>query len=225
MKNKGAENKRTVIALSLLVILALLISSCGIGGLSTPTDTPRPTDGATGTEDRIAELEAQIVALMQDRELTSKEQQKLIAELRAEIAELKDEKKESETERPTETEPPVTFAYVVENGRAVITSVNTSQESVTFPSVIDGYTVSGIGSRALSSNSVKSVVISSGIEKIDWFAFSGCIALSSVSVPASVTSVGYGAFDNTSRALVIYCARDSFAHKYAQSYGITYDIT
>lgn len=219
------KNKRAVVALSLVAVLIFLVSSCGFGGITAPSDSTQSTADTNGSDDRIAELEAQIVALMQDRELTAKEQQKLIAELRAEIAALKDEKKDTETARPTETAPPVTFVYVIENGKAVITSVNTTEESVTIPSVIDNYAVSGIGSRALSSNTVKSVVISSGIEKIDWFAFSGCIALSSISIPASVTSVGYGAFDNTARSLVIYCARDSFAHKYAQSYGITYDIT
>jgi hypothetical protein len=75
------------------------------------------------------------------------------------------------------------------------------------------------------SKTVESIIISSGIEKIDWFAFKNCPNLVSVTIPDTVNSIGYGAFDNSSKSFVIRCSRDSFAHRYAQSYGLTYDIT
>ena len=162
---------------------------------------------------------------MQSQEISKSEQQQLLNELKAELEALKSTEKPKETSAPIQTDPPTIYNYTLQNGYAVITSVTTTEESITIPAIIDNHQVSAIGSNALNSTTVKSVIISPGIEKIDWFAFSGCISLSSVSIPDSVTSVGYGAFDNTSKALTIHCNRDSFAHKYAQSYGITYDIT
>lgn len=221
------KKKNIIYIISLLLILLITATSCN-SSLFSPTDTSGstlPAPSATDATDRIAELEAKIVALMQSQELSKTEQQKLIAELKAELESLKSTEKPKETSAPAETEPPTTFSYTIQNGRAVITDIITKEESITIPSVIDSYQVVSIGSEALSSDTVKSVIISSGIQKIDWFAFSGCFALSSVSIPDSVTSVGYGAFDNTAKNLTIHCSRDSFAHKYAQSYGITYDIT
>lgn len=218
------KKKNVVFAVSLLLILILGISSCN-GNKPSGSDTAPPSETVAPSDDRISQLEAQIVALMQSQELSKTEQQKMVAELKAQLEALKSTDTPKETTAPTETEPATTFNYTLENGRAVITSINTKEETVTIPSVIDSYQVYSIGSEALNSNTVKTVNISSGIEKIDWFAFSGCFALSSVSIPDSVTSVGYGAFDNTSKSLTIHCSRDSFAHKYAQSYGITYDIT
>ena len=132
---------------------------------------------------------------------------------------------DDETEKPTEADKQSAFKYTLVNGLATITSIISNEENIVIPSVIDGYRVNAIGTEALSSGAVKSITISAGIEKLDWFAFKNCPALSSVSIPDSVSSIGYGAFDNASASLIIRCTRDSFAHRYAQSYGLTYDIT
>ena len=214
------KKKPFLIAISLLVILMTVISSCNMQPQSpSDTDETQPTEDNT----RIKELEAQLILLMQNQQLSDNERKQEISKLEAEIEKLK----ATGTEAPSEsgTEAPKTLSYIVENGKAVITSININEESVTIPAVIDGYQVSAIGSDAIKSQSLKKVIISSGIEKIDWFAFRNCISLTSVSIPDSVISIGYGAFDNTSKSLTISCNRDSFAHKYAQSYGITYDIT
>lgn len=216
------KRKNIVIIVSLLIILLTAISAC-TASVPTPTQTEKPT--SVSDTEKIAELEEKILLLVQSQELSNSERKKQIEALEAEIKKLKEESSQTEPEKPEETSKPQIFKYTLENGKAIITSISSNDESITIPSSIDGYQVISVGSQALSSNSVKSVVISSGIEKLDWFAFSGCASLSSVSIPDSVLSIGYGAFDNTAKALTIHCSRDSFAHKYAQSYGITYDIT
>ena len=213
--------KKVLIILSLAIVLIAFISACDI---KAPTQSNTETQETVSPEEKIKELEAQIITLMQSQQLADTERKKEIAALEAKIEELKSKG----TEAPTDTqqpESPKSFTYTIENGKAIITSINTTEETLTIPSVIDGYQVSAIGSQSLNSSNVKRVIISSGIEKLDWFAFCNCLNLSSVTIPDSVTSIGYGAFDNTARSLTIYCSRDSFAHKYAQSYGLTYDIT
>ena len=218
------RKKTTIIIISALLVGLSLLSSCSDPFQSDasvpPTEqTQKPSDDA-----KMKELEAQVLTLLQNQQISEAERKKEIAALNEKIEQLK--KAQSETSQTTEPVEPVdTFKYTLENGKAVITEINPVGESLTVPATIDGYQVSSIGSEALSSTTVKSVIISDGIEKIDWFAFSSCIALSSISIPNSVSSIGYGAFDNTSKSLTIVCSRDSFAHKYAQSYGLTYDIT
>jgi hypothetical protein len=214
------KKKTFLIAISLLVILITVISSCNLS-----QQAPSGTDSTQSTADdsKIKELEAQIILLMQNQQLSENKRKEEISKLEAAIEKLK----ATDTEAPTEsgTEAQKTLSYTVENGKAIITSIYINEETVTIPAVIDGFQVSSIGSDAIKSQSLKKLIISPGIEKIDWFAFRNCVSLSSISIPDSVLSIGYGAFDNTSRSLTISCNRDSFAHKYAQSYGITYDIT
>jgi hypothetical protein len=214
------KKKSFLIAISLWVILITVISSCNLS-----QQAPSGTDSTQSTADdsRIKELEAQIILLMQNQQLSENKRKEEISKLEAAIEKLK----ATDTEAPTEsgTEAQKTLSYTVENGKAIITSIYINEETVTIPAVIDGFQVSSIGSDAIKSQSLKKLIISPGIEKIDWFAFRNCVSLSSISIPDSVLSIGYGAFDNTSRSLTISCNRDSFAHKYAQSYGITYDIT
>lgn len=220
------KRRSILIIISIIIILSALISSCELRAPSSTDDTSQANGNDSST--RIAELEAQIIALMQSQQLSDAERRREIAALEAQIKALKES---SSTAPPVSDsgvstdEPLQSFKYSIENGKAVITQITAKEESVTVPATIDGYAVSTIGSNALSSSSVRSVIVSSGIEKLDWFAFSGCVSLSSVTLPDSISAIGYGAFDNTSSSLTIHCSRDSFAQKYAQSYGITYNIT
>ena len=207
-----------------------ILSACSF---ESTDESPSGTDGAHSTsqsdaDTKIKELEAQISALMQNQQLTESESQREINALKAELEELKS-KKEENTSDSTDTESDTSqsnpFRYTLSNGVATITAILSMEENIVIPSVIDGYRVYAIGSEAFSSSNVKSITITSGIEKLDWFAFKNCPSLSSVTIPDSVSSIGYGAFDNSSPSLVIRCSRDSFAHRYAQSYGLTYDIT
>ena len=224
------KKKSIIIILSAVIVLSTILSACSLGVLG---KDPSGTDAATTptgneSEARIKELEAKIVALIQNQQISDSESQKQINALKAELEALKSKKDEDatdSTEKPTDADKQSAFKYTLVNGLATITSIISNEENIVIPSVIDGYRVNAIGTEALSSGSVKSITISAGIEKLDWFAFKNCPALSSVSIPDSVSSIGYGAFDNASASLIIRCTRDSFAHRYAQSYGLTYDIT
>jgi hypothetical protein len=224
------KKKSIIIILSAVIVLSTILSACSFDALDqSPSGTdasPSPT--GSESEARIKELEAKIVALMQNQQISESESQKQITALKAELEALKNKKEETptdSTDNESSTEPSKDFKYTLVNGLATITAVTSNEENIIIPSVIDGYRVNAIGTEALSSRTVKSITISAGIEKLDWFAFKNCPSLTSVSIPDSVSSIGYGAFDNASGSLIIRCSRDSFAHRYAQSYGLTYDIT
>ena len=237
------KKKSIIIIMSAVIVLSAILSACAFmdaaekpSGSDTLQD--QPTDS---TDTKIKDLEAKITALMQSHQLSESERQKEIAALKSELENLKKEKEENEKQedkdehtdkndgsgqvQDTQKEESQIFKYSLSSGVITITAILSEEENLIIPSSIDGYRVYAIGSEALSSSKVKSITVSPGIEKLDWFAFKNCPALSSVSIPDSVSSIGYGAFDNSSAALVIRCSRDSFAHRYAQSYGLTYDIT
>lgn len=222
------KRNTAITLLSALVIISSILSSCNNSSTPDPSDTAPPSESNETNEnnnDRIKELEAMIQALVKDQQENENKNNDRIAELRAELEKLKEEPTDATQNVPTETKPASEFKYNIVNGMANLTEIISDAENIVIPYTIDGYKVYSIGIEAFSSRTVKSIVISSGIEKIDWFAFKNCPSLVSVSIPETVNSIGYGAFDNAASSFVIRCSQDSFAHRYAQSYGITYDIT
>lgn len=122
-----------------------------------------------------------------------------------------------------EEEPPAgdAFVFAVSDGGATLVSYTGNEKAVTVPSVYLGVPVTAIGDSAFEGNTrLQSVELPSSLETIGWFAFSGCVALSEVTVPASVGSVSYGAFQYCSKDLTLICPADSYAHRYAVSFGI-----
>jgi len=221
------KKKTIIIAVSFLLIFMALISSCT---QKQGSDTTKPSESIQSTDqtttERIKELEAQILTLIQNQKISETERRNEIAALTAELEKLKSsEAPPSETESKAPSATQSSFRYTLDSGRATITEISSDEKSIVIPSTIDGYNVYAIGSEVLSSKSVESITISAGIEKIDWFAFKNCSSLSSATIPDSVVSIGYGAFDNVAKSFTIVCSKNSFAHQYAQSYGITYDIT
>lgn len=126
---------------------------------------------------------------------------------------------ENETDNPVNT---LEFEYVKENGGVTITGYTGSQTSLRVPESIEGLPVLKIGKNAFADSKLKSVTLPSCCRTLDWFAFYGCYALSSVYVSASLSDIGYGAFDGCSKNLTIYCPSGSYAQKYAKSFGISY---
>lgn len=123
---------------------------------------------------------------------------------------------------PTESEPD--FEYIKENGGITITKYNGTQTNVRIPQNLEQLPVLKIGESAFADTKVKSVTLPSSCTEIEWFAFYGCYALSTVYIPESVSIIGYGAFDSCSKSLTLYGERDSFAQKYAKSFGITFSV-
>ncbi len=114
------------------------------------------------------------------------------------------------------------FDYVVENGGITITKYTGNQISVQIPDKIDGIPVLKIGKNAFAESKIKSVTIPAYCSEIDWFAFYGCFALSTVYIPSSVEVIGYGAFDSCSKSITVYAESDSYAARYALSFGISF---
>ena len=116
----------------------------------------------------------------------------------------------------------IEFEYIKENGGITITKYTGKQTSVQIPNYIEQLPVLKIGENAFSDTKVKSITLPAGCLEIDWFAFYGCYALTTIYIPSNVKSIGYGAFDSCSKSLSIYCEKNSYAQKYAQSFGISY---
>ena len=73
--------------------------------------------------------------------------------------------------------------------------------------------------------SLTSVTIPSSLGSIGAGAFQGCSSLTSAYIPSSVTSIGTNAFNTGTDKLVITCTSGSAAHSYAESNGITVNLT
>ena len=116
----------------------------------------------------------------------------------------------------------VEFEYIKENGGITITKYTGKKTTVKIPNKIEQLHVYKIGENAFADTKVKSITLPSSCTEIDWFAFYGCYALSTIYISENVKTIGYGAFDSCSKALTIYCVKNSYAQKYAQSFGISY---
>ncbi|MBE6550368.1 MAG: leucine-rich repeat domain-containing protein [Ruminococcaceae bacterium] len=220
-----------ITSLSIILIITCLLAACAADANqsifqqqnSQSSDIPKDTN----TQATILALESRIQELLKNQNASSEEYSKELELLRAELEELKNSAT-SEALPPADTENNVPqaprFLYTVENNEATITGYTGDDTHIVVPSAIDGYTVTKIAEKAFCSEKLKSVIITNGISRIDWFAFEGCTSLDSITIPASVTSIGYSAFASAPPSLTIYCHSGSFAQNYAKSYGLSYAI-
>ena len=87
------------------------------------------------------------------------------------------------------------FSYTLDaSGNAKITAYNGTESNLTIPSTIDGHNVVTIGSHAFdesrnstNGHTIKNLVISEGIERIELLAFAKCDNLETVKLPESLT--------------------------------------
>lgn len=113
------------------------------------------------------------------------------------------------------------FIYTESNKTAVITEYIGTDSKVIIPETIDGYKVISLSDRAFDQKAfISEIVLPDSLESIGWFAFHGCTGLERISIPDSVKSIGYGVFDGCSSKLKIVCSSDSYAFRYAKSYGL-----
>ena len=219
------KTRTALILLSILLTLSCLFASCNANEQIFPEENNSDADDQALT---IQSLEQQILELQQNQYLSEIERQEELTRLQNLLAQLKNESTEKPSDENTDkTDTPNTpstgkFLYTVKENSAVITGYTGNEETLVIPSSIDGYAVSEISDSAFSSNKIKSVIISNGITKIGWFAFKDCTLLTSVTIPSSVTSIGYSAFFTEAKGFTIYCPSGSFAQQYAKSYGISY---
>ena len=229
------KTKIIITALSIILIITCLLAACGADANQSIFPT-HPTESGTSSNDAsIRELEARIEELLNSQTSSSEEYSKELKELRSELAALKNQSGSQGSTNGTNTPesestdtPPANnaprFLYSTDGDNATITGYTGIDPHIVIPSAIDGYTVTTIAESSFSSENLKSVIITNGITRIDWFAFEGCTSLESVTIPSSVSSIGYSAFASAPTSLTIYCHSGSFAQNYAKSYGLSYAI-
>lgn len=125
---------------------------------------------------------------------------------------------------PSDSPASMAFGYSITEGQAVITAYLGSQTAVTIPAAIEGYPVTRIADSAFRETAVTSVTLPYSVTHVGWFAFADCQSLLAVTLPASVTSIGYGAFDGSPQ-VVLRCPADSYAEQYAVSFGMRFTYT
>lgn len=232
--------KKRKSAFCILLIALMFLASCTQSG-SLFDQSPSQTEGSTDQlaySKMISELEAKIMELQQSQYISDAENQKelqrlqnLLTDLKAQVSQSFEPSKSESTSSPSDSQSSSSqtestaqtskFLYTKDGEQAIITGYTGNDAHLVIPAEIDGYPVFAIGDSAFSSQTLRSVILSNGITKIDWFAFSNCSALISVTIPNSVTSIGYSAFSAQNSDFTVYCHRDSFAYKYAQSYGLS----
>ena len=220
--------KPTLIKACALILAALTLSSCGAKTPQKESTTTISTSQnsadkeiLTYYESAIADLEESIINMKEDFYISEQEYKSTIKSLEEKISVLTE--KTPAEDYPIENISVSPFSYVISNGVATITSYSGTATKITIPSSIANNKVFKIGERALPSD-INSIIISDGIEEIDWFAFSNCTSLQEIYIPASVKLIGYGAFDGCPKSLVIKCPASSYAEAYAKSFALNYIV-
>lgn len=194
---------------AILCALTLLFVGCAEGA-------EEPT-----TESTLQEYRATITALEEALSKAKEEQERLALDYQSRITSLEEKLAQLNAKEDLPLgEERVEFRYRVENGSAIITGYRGECALLTVPQTLDGYPVIAIGERAFEGATFSAVILQEGVSSIGWFAFYGCENLINVTLPESVSSIGYAVFDGCGD-LTVYCNADSYAARYAQSYGLT----
>ena len=211
--------KKRIFAILFLALILILSACVKMGDESNEPSNDYKT--------AISTLEQKMELFISEQSKGKEENKVEIEKLKAEIALLKKEESEQSTtnEDTTPTPPRISkFLYEVNEGKATITGYTGDETYIVIPSFIDCYAVESIGENAFVSSKITTVIISEGVKRVDWFAFYTCPYLSAVTIPSSVTSIGYSAFDGASPSFTVYCSQNSYACEYAKSYGISYVV-
>ena len=88
------------------------------------------------------------------------------------------------------------WRYILKGDEAAITGYNGSRTDVTVPAVLDGHTVSEIGTAAFYRSKIVKLSVPSTVRRISWWAFYGSSKLSEVSFSRGLQTISYGAFLN-----------------------------
>ncbi len=167
-------------------------------------------------------MEEKLAVVVSEQKRERSEQRLEIEELKKEIKLLKQESNTSTDDENETTPVGDRFTYEICDGGAVITGYTGKDTYLVIPSHIDGYAVIGIGESAFAYSKINTVIISEGIKTVDWFAFYACHSLTSVTLPRSIESIGYSAFDGASSSFTVYCYSKTYSHDYVKSYGISH---
>ncbi|MBE6581526.1 MAG: hypothetical protein E7650_07955 [Ruminococcaceae bacterium] len=191
-------------------LLAALLTTLGCAPFT-------PEEATDENATRVAELEAELQQVKEEKYANEQAYHQEIATLKEEIERLSTAIKQPSPDKGAS----LIFHYKLENGAATITGYEGSAALVQIPAMLDGHPVKKIGERAFEGNeALAAVVVPEGVTEIDWFAFYSCAALQEISLPTSVALIGHAVFDGCPD-LTVVCAAGSYAEGYARSYGIT----
>ena len=88
------------------------------------------------------------------------------------------------------------FEFILNNTAVIVNSYNGTAADVTIPSRYKGKPVTAINNAVFPNSAVTSVTIPDSITSIPDAAFANCSKLTNISIPNSVTSIGYSAFSD-----------------------------
>lgn len=88
------------------------------------------------------------------------------------------------------------FNFILNNTAVIVTSYNGTAADVTIPSRYKGKPVTAIDHAAFFNSAVTSVTIPDSVTSISDDAFVNCPQLTNISIPNSVTSIGFSAFNS-----------------------------
>ena len=163
--------------------------------------------------ERTEQLETELSLLKEQQYSTSKQYEDRIAELEQLLT-------NSEEQQPTPPEPTsAIYTYTVSDNTITITGYSGDATTLIIPESLDGLPVVAIGREAFKDSSLREVTIPPTVKTIDWFAFYNSQSLERIVIPQSVTKIEYGVFDGCNK-LTISCEKNSYADKYARSYGM-----
>jgi hypothetical protein len=90
------------------------------------------------------------------------------------------------------------FVYAITDNGAVLLSCQSTDAKVTVPEEIDGNRIVKIYPTCFSACQASEIILPESIDEIREMAFYGCPNLTSISIPASVKTIGNNAFDKCS---------------------------
>ena len=176
-------------------------------------------------EKMVNDLQNEILVLKQQHYVDTFAYKQTIAQLEAQLGALDTDvmaKPEQSTEQPEQAPPAATFTYEIKNGTATLTAYTGSQTEIVIPAEVDGYAVTALGDNMFKDTGVTSVTLPASVTSIGWFAFYGCASLQTVTMGDAVTAIGYAAFDGCPKSLTICGTTGSYAERYAMSYGLQF---
>lgn len=201
----------------ILMLLALLCLLFGATACQSKEQTPATDPEKEALASKVILLESELQKLREEGFTQKTDYEQQIRSLQEKMAALSGQTAASgQSFGGSES---MIFQYKIEEEKAIITGFAGNATFVTIPATLKGYPVCEIGEHAFEGTQIAGIKLSEGIEKIGWFAFYGCENLREIEIPSSVTCIGYGVFDGCEQ-LTISCFSDSYAAKFAKSYGL-----
>ena len=205
-------------AAALLLSLTLIVSAVSVKERENEDALRSAQDQALVYKQQLSELEKKFDELKSEQYINKLAYEEKINELELKL--------NAQSVQAVISELPKSdakYTYTASGNGITITGYKGSDKKIVVPQTIDGVSVIAIGREAFREADFEEIVLPSGLEKIDWFAFLGCTSLENITIPNSVNKIEYGAFDGVSN-FKIHCSANSYAYKYAKSYGYRIEI-